>query len=67
MDQLARKAKSPRPASRASVARRVADAARQGERVGKIAEYEALSESEVRLHLAMSDRGRQTETPPLAS
>jgi hypothetical protein len=67
MEQLARTAKAPRPASRASVAKRVTDAVRKGERVARIAEYEALSESEVRLHLAMSDRDRTPAPPPLAS
>ena len=62
------RAKAPRAASRVNVARRVADAARNGERPTRIAEREALSESEVRLHIALSDRDRSSvEPPPLAS
>jgi hypothetical protein len=41
----------------------VVNAARNGERPARIAEQEALSEGEVRLHLAMSDR---TKRPALA-
>jgi len=68
IEQAGRKAKAPRPASRTTVAKRVVAAVRNGERVTSIAEHEALSESEVRLHLAMSERNRVTDfTPPLAS
>jgi hypothetical protein len=49
-------APASRPAAtRAHVAKRVAAAARKGERLNKIAEREALSESEVRLHLSLSE------------
>ena len=64
------KAKGVRAVSRASVARRVAEAARKGERVTRIAEREALSESEVSLHLALVERDRLNSEPdptPLAS
>ena len=64
LDQ-ARKTKAVRPPSRAGVARRVVAAARKGERVARIAEYEALSEGEVRLHLAMADRKPSDEPEPL--
>jgi hypothetical protein len=53
IEQLARNAAPPKP-SRAAVAKRVANAARRGERVEKIAANESLSESEVHLHLAMT-------------
>ena len=59
-------AKVQRPA-RAAVARRVTSAARKGERVARIAENEVLSESEVRLHLAMSNRNNSGDDAPLAS
>jgi hypothetical protein len=64
------KAKGVRAASRVSVARRVAEAVRKGDRVTRIAEREALSESEVSLHLALVDRDRANADPdpaPLAS
>jgi hypothetical protein len=50
-------------AARAQVARRVTSAARKGDKVARIAEREALSESEVRLHLALSENatGRRAE------
>jgi hypothetical protein len=68
VEQLGRKAKSVRSSSRPSVAKRVVDLARKGERITRIAEHEALSESEVRLHLAMSKPRLDGEsTPPLAS
>ena len=45
-----------RPAlTRTTVARRVAKASGQGDRVEEIARREALSEGEIRLHLAMAD------------
>jgi hypothetical protein len=65
-------------ASRPNVAKRVLTAARKGENLARIAEHEELSEGEVRLHLAMSDRAKartpanlvsvtEFTEPPLAS
>jgi len=57
-------------ASRSVVQKRVKDAARRGDRISKIAAHEALSESEVGLHLALSGPGVQGSGPgdaPLAS
>jgi hypothetical protein len=55
--RAARSAAATRPAvSRAQLAKRVAAAARKGERLGRIAEREELSESEVHLHLALAER-----------
>ena len=66
--QLEKKSKPVRPASRASLAKRIAAAARTGEHPTKIAQIEALSESEVRLHIAMANRDRDEVSPaPLAS
>lgn len=53
-------------ATRASVQKRVKEAVRKGERISKIAAHESLSESEVGLHLALSERDRfrpQTAAP----
>jgi hypothetical protein len=60
---------STRSGSRAATARRIATAASRGDRVSQIAEREALSESEVRLHLALSGGGKPAvdEYEPLAS
>ena len=58
--------KVQRPA-RAAVARRVTSAAKKGENVARIAGNEVLSESEVRLHLAMSNRNNSGEDAPIAS
>lgn len=44
--------------TRASVQKRVKEAVRNGGSISKIAAHESLSESEVRLHLAMSERNR---------
>jgi hypothetical protein len=60
-----RKAAPARAAStRANVAKRVATAARKGERIVAIAEREALSESEVRLHLALSEADAAARARP---
>lgn len=50
----AARAAAPRASSRASVSKRVVSAARRGETPDVIAGREALSESEVRLHLALA-------------
>ena len=54
--QVNRKASPANPATRATVQKRVKDAVRKGERISRIAALESLSESEVRLHLALSGR-----------
>ena len=77
VQQAGRQAKATR-AARPSLAKRVITAARNGERPASIAEREELSEGEVRLHLALSDRakrsapadltgGTEFTEPPLAS
>jgi len=68
MDQIIRaKTKATRTASRATVAKRVTEAARKGDRLNAIAAHEALSESEVRLHLALSNDHVLSPDSPLAS
>ena len=57
-----RKAAVPRASGRTATARRVVAAARSGEGVAKIARTEALSESEIRLHLALADSQRKDTT-----
>jgi hypothetical protein len=54
VEALSKRKVTARTASRATVAKRVAAAAQNGEGVGRIAEDESLSESEVRLHLALA-------------
>jgi len=59
--QIAQANRTIRPvitATRATVQKRVKDAVRKGEGISKIAAHESLSESEVRLHLALSGRDR---------
>jgi hypothetical protein len=46
---------APRAASRANVSKRVVAAARKGADLTHIAQHEALSESEVRLHLKLAE------------
>jgi hypothetical protein len=46
----------PRPASRTATGKRIAAAAKRGDPVAAIARREALSESEIGLHLAMASR-----------
>jgi hypothetical protein len=58
LQQTNRTGRTTKAATRATVQKRVKEAARQGERISKIAAHEALSESEVRLHLALSGRDR---------
>jgi hypothetical protein len=60
LQALARPA-APARTSRASVSKRVASAARRGDDLAEIAGKEALSESEVRLHLALA-RDRRAAT-----
>jgi biopolymer transport protein ExbB/TolQ len=49
-----------RPAvTRTTVARRVTKASSQGERVEEIARREALSEGEIRLHLALAEQSKK--------
>jgi len=59
---LSRRSAEPRPAPRATVARRVVSAARKGEDIARIAETESLSESEVRLHLSLGAQGQRPRT-----
>lgn len=62
IDQANRKARAAKPAAaRTAVQKRVKEAVRRGERVSKIAAHEALSESEVRLHLALTKERRQID------
>lgn len=53
LDQIDKR-RAARPAQRTAVVKRVVAAARSGRDVPRIARDEALSESEVRLHLAMA-------------
>ena len=53
--QQGRRAPAPRSSTRASVSKRVVAAARKGEDLATIAGKEALSESEVRLHLQLAE------------
>jgi hypothetical protein len=54
VESLGRRGATKRTATRATVAKRVAAAAESGDGVARIAENELLSESEVRLHLALT-------------
>ncbi len=53
--QQVKRPAAPRAASRATVNKRVVAAARKGEDLAEIADNEALSESEVRLHLRLAE------------
>jgi len=53
LEQMDRR-RATRPAPRTAVTKRVVSAARSGRELPRIARDEALSESEVRLHLAMA-------------
>ena len=55
---FAPKQPAPRTASRSAVSKRVATAARKGADLARIAEREAISESEARLHLRVGDAAR---------
>ena len=59
------RAPAPR-ASRASVSRRVVAAVRKGEDLAAIAGQEALSESEVRLHLKLAQNRQRDAGPDVA-
>jgi len=54
VERLAQRPAAPRTAARKSVARRVVAAAQGGEPMAQIATREAMSESEVRLHLMLA-------------
>jgi hypothetical protein len=54
VETLGKRGVTKRTAARTSVAKRVAAAAENGDGVARIAETELLSESEVRLHLALT-------------
>jgi hypothetical protein len=59
IEQLARRpAAAAKTATRMTVAKRVVQAALKGDKVSHIARNEALSESEVRLHLALADSAK---------
>lgn len=60
LQQGARRAAPARPTTRAAVSKRVLAAVRKGEDLASIAEVEQMSESEVRLHLALAEN-RQRE------
>jgi hypothetical protein len=63
VEQLGRRrTTASKPASRASVGKRVLAAVRDGDAITSIAKDEALSESEVRLHLAMATSAEAAET-----
>lgn len=47
--------RAPRAVSRAATSKRIVTAARRGRSIGEIARSEAVSESEIRLHLEMAD------------
>src|SRR5262245_45022021 len=55
VESLGKRQTTSRTATRTSVAKRVAAAAMDGQGLGRIAETESLSESEVCLHLALTD------------
>jgi hypothetical protein len=57
---------TPRASSRASVNKRVVAAAKRGADLSHIAQHEALSESEVRLHLKLAE-ARQRDAPLAAA
>lgn len=63
LQQTNREGRLAKTATRASVQKRVKEAVRKGEGISKIAAHEALSESEVRLHLALSGRDRVNRRP----
>ena len=63
VQQLARQSQIARPTARKSVAKRVKNAAKKGERIARIAANESLSETEVRLHLALAEERRRDQDP----
>jgi len=62
IQQPGKRAASSRTTSRASVNKRVVAAAKRGADLSHIAQHEALSESEVRLHLKLAE-ARQRDMP----
>jgi hypothetical protein len=66
--EVQQRAKKPARASgRASVSKRISTAAREGTDIGDIALSEALTESEVRLHLSLAEAAaRHTAAQPAA-
>src|SRR4051812_7522698 len=52
-------ARGARSVSRGAAAKRIPPAARRGQAIGEIAATEAMSESEVRLHLSMAPDGAE--------
>jgi hypothetical protein len=63
IEELGRKPAASRAASRGTVNKRVVTAAKQGDQVASIARTEALSESEVRLHLALAEKALVEKAP----
>ncbi len=63
LQQMSRQSEPARPAARRSVAKRVKSAAKKGQRIARIAADESLSETEVRLHLALADERRRDDEP----
>ncbi len=63
VEQLGKRRAVPRPPARATVARRVVAAAEKGDAIGRIAESELLSESEVRLHLKLAEAANRGHRP----
>ena len=57
VESLGKRGPTKRTATRTTVAKRVAAAAQNGDGLARIAENELLSESEVRLHLALQGTG----------
>ena len=63
MAQVNRRERPANPPTRATVQKRVKDAVRKGEGISRIAALESLSESEVRLYLALAGRDRVNPKP----
>lgn len=62
LQQQSKRPASSRASSRASVSKRVVAAARKGRQLSEIADQEALSESEVRLHLKLAEEEKVRST-----
>jgi len=63
VEALGKRGATKKAATRTHVAKRVVAAAESGDGVARIAETELLSESEVRLHLALQGSGLRTQGP----